>query len=227
MTLHTTFDALPAWPPIPQLFPGSTVVCVASGPSLVKEDLELVRDACWPMIVTNSTWKAAPYADVLYACDKEWWDHAENRPTAAEFDGLRVTQHEDVAMNRRPGEPRIFRAPRKRGQHVLSFDPSYIGDGENSGFQALNLAVHFGARRIVLLGYDMGLAADGRAHHHPDHTKSRNPEAESFLKWIPHFNASADALIAHNIEVVNCSRASALTCFLRVDLRRVVEKDDY
>src|SRR5690606_36428084 len=77
-----------------------TVVCIASGPSLTADDVETVRrwrqeaqgehagagqdasaggpDREWAggpvgVVVTNTTFRAAPWADVLYAMDRAWW----------------------------------------------------------------------------------------------------------------------------------------------------------
>src|SRR3546814_7286157 len=52
---------------------GMTVACIASGPSLTAEDCESIRTAGLPAIVTNNTWQLAPWADVLYAGDYQWW----------------------------------------------------------------------------------------------------------------------------------------------------------
>jgi hypothetical protein len=49
------------------------VVCIASGPSLTAEDVERVRAAGHPVIVTNTTFRLAPWADVLFGMDSKWW----------------------------------------------------------------------------------------------------------------------------------------------------------
>ena len=54
---------------------GRTVVCIASGPSLTAEDCELVRESGCPVIVTNTTFRLCPWADMLYAFDRPWWNH--------------------------------------------------------------------------------------------------------------------------------------------------------
>src|SRR5690606_3319410 len=54
------------------------VVCIASGPSLTADDCEAVK--AWRaqeegrgVIVTNTTFRLCPWADVLYALDAAWW----------------------------------------------------------------------------------------------------------------------------------------------------------
>src|SRR4051794_36846444 len=57
---------------------GGSVVIIASGPSLTVADCETVRN--WRVgtpgsrvIVINTSFRMAPWADVLYACDAGWW----------------------------------------------------------------------------------------------------------------------------------------------------------
>lgn len=73
----------------------------------------------------------------------------------------------------------------------------------------------FGAARIILLGYDMG-ATGGRLHWHPDHGgRLHNPLPGKFKDWVANFNKLAGFC---PVPIVNCSRATALNCFPRVDL---------
>ena len=52
----------------------------------------------------------------------------------------------------------------KKGQKFgLESARDTLAHGNNSGYAAINLAVHLGAARIVLLGYDMG--NDGKVSH--------------------------------------------------------------
>ena len=202
------------WPPVPRLYEGQTVVCAASGPSLTSDDLDVVRQAGWPLLVTNSTWKDAPWASVLYGADRTWWN--EDRPTAEQFVGLRVSPHEILCKDGYPGEPRIRRVLIDPRGTALSTKQTTVTSGKNSGFQTFNLAVLFGASRILLLGYDMGYGPKGEKHHHKDHGGTlRNPHRETFKNWIPYFNASVPILQTLGVAVVNCSRRTTLTCFAR------------
>jgi hypothetical protein len=95
--------------------------------------------------------------------------------------------------------------------------------GGNSGYQAVNLALHLGARRVVLLGYDMGASADGRRHWFGDHPHGlNNPGPRNFAAWIEGFRRLAPALEAIGLEVVNASRRTALDCFRQAPLEEVL-----
>ncbi len=90
--------------------------------------------------------------------------------------------------------------------------PGFIGDGRNSGFQAINLAVQFGAARIVLTGFDMWL--DRGIHWHGPHGRAlNNPGAAQLAKWRRIVDAAAGDLAALGIDVINATPGSALTAY--------------
>ena len=92
--------------------------------------------------------------------------------------------------------------------------PTGVKTGRNSGYQALNIAVHLGASRVLLLGYDMH--GDHFFGSHPD--KSRPPFALCLKLW-PTIVAP---LKKAGVEVVNCTPNSALTIFPQMPLREAL-----
>src|SRR5678815_3029451 len=130
---------------VPRLWPGSTIVCIASGPRLTQADVDDVRGKA-RVIVVNDNYQKAPWADVLYAADSEWWKLHQGVPS---FAGLKYSV--DQASWIYP-DVQILQNTGKDG-----FDerPTSLRTGQNSGYQAIHLAVHLGASLIVLLGYDM------------------------------------------------------------------------
>lgn len=134
------------------------------------------------------------------------------------FQGERWTQDKVWSLEsaRRWGL-RVVRSELRSG---ISFDPAYICQGYNSGFQALNLAVLFGCTRIVLLGFDMQ-KTNGKQHYngdHPDALRRNSP----FPLFCAAFADAAPQLSAAGIEVINCTRETALTCFPREHLEDVI-----
>ncbi len=90
-----------------------------------------------------------------------------------------------------------------------------VRQGGSSGFLAMSLALHFGAKKVVLLGYDMQ-AKDGKLHWHADHgPKLGNPVPDRMKKWVEWFNQVGKATDT----VVNATRESALKCFPSFDLK--------
>jgi len=202
---------------------GATVVCVASGPTAAAIDLEAARGRA-RVIAINDSWRLAPFADVLYGCDGEWWsrpyDPGRGWPSAEAFAGVRVTQ--DLHAAERLGLRRVMVT---RGvDRILTAQAGVIGSGSNSGFQAVNLAVQAGARRVVLVGYDyrddLGLHWHGR---HPPGLN--NPKAPMLARWAAALDGQAAALKALNVEVLNTSPVSALTAFRKIDLEGALNGD--
>lgn len=94
----------------------------------------------------------------------------------------------------------------------LSTTPQRINFGGNSGYQAIGLAYLWGAKRIILLGYDMQKTG-GKKHHHADHKGL--PNLGDLDSWRRHMNLLAVDLRKQGVEVLNASRETALKCFER------------
>jgi hypothetical protein len=158
-----------------------------------------------------------PDADAVYGCDAAWWRHSHGLP---EYRGLKLT----FAGNRLVDFPDVHRiAIRKIGKQyvdeILTDRPGEIGAGGNSGFQAVNLAVQFGAARILLVGFDMNGQAGAHWYGRNHWPQANNPDEHNFARWISAFEKVAPQLAAMGIEVVNASEHSALRCFPRRSIK--------
>lgn len=201
---------------VPRLWPGETVACIATGPSLTPEDVNYVRGMT-RVVAVNDSYRLAPWADVLYACDaKFWkWQYRDHKDAITSFAGLRYALQPE--SRRYPG----VQVLRNTGTTGLERDPSGLRTGRNSGYQAINLAKHLGAKRILLLGYDMSLGEGGKKHFFGDHPDHGRPPLTVFRR---HFPSIAQPLKDAGVEVLNCSRRSALTCFPKVTLEIALPK---
>lgn len=186
--------------PVPRLWPRATCFLIGGGPSLTAEDVALVRGQ-GGVIAINDAYRLAPWADVLYAADRKWIDWHHGVPS---FTGPKYSIQSSETVNRPD-----WQVLRNTGIFDLELDPSGLRTGRNSGYQAINLAVHLGATRILLLGYDM--SPDGAQQHwfgdHPDHQISPYAEMRAAFETL------MQPLAALGISVVNCSRRTALTAF--------------
>jgi hypothetical protein len=142
---------------LPRLCSSGTVVCLASGPSLVAEDVDYVRGKA-TVLAINDAIRLAPWAEA-------------------------------------------------------------ICNGHNSGSAALNVAVHLGAKRIVLLGYDMGADDKGRRHFFDTGPTVITSPFDKFRKLTA---TMVEPLKALGVEVINCSRKTRLECFPCQPLREVL-----
>jgi hypothetical protein len=172
---------------VPRCFEGATVVVLGSGPSLNARDVAKVRDL--PTIAVNDAHLLAPWAWMLYAADWRYWGRS---PSARKFAGLKVSVEAYL--------PEVLRL-RNTGIDGFDADPSCIRTGNNSGYQGLHIAIHTGAARVLLLGFDM---KGGHFNGRPDGPLRRD--------WLPRF-AALEFLMRGRVEIINCTPQSALACF--------------
>lgn len=179
-------------------------VIVASGPSAKSVDISRARGEA-KFIVINDSWQLAPWADMLYAGDYDWWRKWNG---CKQFAGSKVTIDHQASLDF--DLKQVFC---NRVDSRLNFEEDGdIGWGGNSGFGALNLAVKFGCRYICLVGYDHRL--DQGKHWHPDHPSGmHNPLPRNVYGWKNAMQAAGEILREKGIKVWNCSPVSALTVF--------------
>jgi hypothetical protein len=185
-------------------------IVAATGPSLT----EAVADQCRSqrVIAVNDAYRRLPWADVLYAGDADWWGVHEGCP---DFTGEKWSAHHprhndkrDVAVRygvRLVAGPDVIDAP------GFSLDPARLHYGNSSGFQAINLAILFGATRVILVGFDMRVPAGAPRHFFGDHPAPLG-NAAKYEQFLPAFERAAQLLPPH-IRIVNCTPGSALQCF--------------
>ncbi|MBA3562889.1 MAG: hypothetical protein H0W33_02555 [Gammaproteobacteria bacterium] len=155
----------------------------------------------------------APWADVLYGCDERWWREyfvEADRAFRGEMWTINENARDRFGLNWIRGGP----------IDGLSRAHDSIRTGRNSGFQAICLAYLFGAVRILLLGYDFQ-RTDGRSHWHGNHPRGLG-NGGSFPRWCETMTTLAAELEQEAIEVYNCTRQTALTCFRRCALESVL-----
>lgn len=177
---------------------GCTVVCIASGPSLTAEDCAVVERACLPTVAVNSSWKLARFCDVIYAGDACWW---------AEYGDEIDIQAERWSCTR-------------QAKQRFGVNHHQSGGPYNSGMRAIQFAMQQGASRVLLLGYDCSLVAG--SHWHGDHHKTKNPDAQKVAGWHRQFAQVSAEAKAREVQVLNCSRYSAIACFPRLSLEEAL-----
>jgi len=160
-----------------------------------------------------------PWADALYGCDARWWNTHKG---CSDFLGVKWSTHEHKGKgsNEKTAEADAYDLKLVEGCAGAGFstNPSLIHYGDNSGYQALNLAVLLGSPYIVLVGFDMRHVA-GKSHFFGDHPQGlhQRPEYESFaLK----FNK---APAPDGVTIVNATPGSALRCYPMITLEKAIE----
>ena len=93
----------------------------------------------------------------------------------------------------------------------------FLHQGGNSGYQAINLAYLWGAKAIVLLGFDCSQPAGKEAHWFGQHEEGLI-NLQPFALWQSRFPALAEDLAHDGVQVINSSRETLLTCFDRAPI---------
>lgn len=188
------------------------MVC-AAGPSMGAVDLRLLRRfRSWNVMAVNCTFRLVPWARCLYAGDLQWWERYGAE--AADFAGEKWTRDETAAIRYR-----LHYVRRKEGLGLCR-ERGHVHSGGNSGYQAVNLAYHFGARKIVLLGFDMHRRDGG--HWHGEHEGMLSAPQSHIVIWRRAFESLAFDLRAAGVDVVNATEGTALTCFPRVPMSQAL-----
>jgi hypothetical protein len=191
------------------------VIVAAPGPSLNSD----AAAACCgtPAIVVNDAYQLLPWADVLYGCDEEWWN--VRKP---EFAGEKWSSHNYGPRpkndKRRAAKRFGLRIVEGRQAKGFALDPQYIHYGHNSGFQAVNLAIHWGGNPIILIGFDMR-----GTHFFGEYERPLRQMRKSFEGWIKNFREAAETL-PPGLRIINATPKSALDCFEMMTLERALNE---
>lgn len=202
---------------------GETVAILASGPSLTQEQVDLCMGRV-RVVAINSSVQLAPHADILYFCDRRWFNW--NKEDVLSFRGARVTL-DNVQLKNEIDGLRCVKNVANQGYADKNWQ---VCTGRNSGYQAINMVGHLGVARIILLGYDMRVAPDPsdprgyRTHFHGGHPTETRPEHFSDT-MLPQFQHLPGPLATRGIGVVNCTPGSALTCWPMRDLEEVLQDE--
>lgn len=250
----TISPKIPLWE-IPRIWTGETVVCIGGGPSLTLEQIDMVYRVNSNVIAINDAYRMAPWADILYGCDAMWWRWHDGVPG---FKGIKV-----ALIGSKDGQGYEgkwadimyddIRPLAYNGIDGLEIkDPRYLRTGRNSGYQAINLAVQLGAKRIILIGYDMQSVTMTLSRNilkrikkaianQDEHIQSAIMASVHAVKIDHWFGAHPDNVTSHpfpqmleafeslrsveqlyGVEIINCTPGSALDVFPKKELKEVI-----
>lgn len=199
---------------------GCIAVIVGAGPSVKQCPVAEATGAApgrIKTVVVNTSYQICGNADVLYACDGGWWRSHKGCPA---FAGLKITQDRGAAQ--RYHDVHKIKC-RPRSDQLLFDKPGEVGWGGNGGFQALNLALQFGATKVILVGFDMTLQQG--VHWHGRHPSGlSNPKSGSVDRWRQVLDAQAPLLSQMGIDVVIGSPGSSLTAFRKLGLWEAIDE---
>jgi len=183
------------------------VVIIAGGPSLTREDVEHVENSGVDIIGINDAYRICRKLTILYACDRRWWQQHYGKVKDLP---CRKISLEDTGY---PLDDRVI----NDGPTGLSLEWPKVKTGRNSGYQAINVAILLGYKRLILLGYDMQLTGN-KVHWFGSHPAPLSNSTERRLAaWVKTYN-DLPGLLPPGVEIINATRKTALTCFPRMSL---------
>lgn len=159
-----------------------------------------------------------PWGDALYGCDERWWDRHGD---CEGFQGVKWSSHDTASACNdkiKTAERHGLNLVKGRLGTGFSLDPSVIHYGENSGFQALNLAILLGSPYIVLVGFDMRHVG-GKSHFFGDHPPCLFQRNE-YLSFVKHFDKAPPP---EGVEIINATPDSALKSYPMMDFEDAVK----
>jgi hypothetical protein len=172
------------------------------------------------VIGVNVAFKIGQWIDMVFFGDSSFLLRYEKG--LAEFPGLVISCHPRV--DRYGWIKHTARDNNKR--YGLTNNPKKVCWNGNSGGAAINLAVHTGVKRIVLLGFDMVLDETKKQHWHSEYPqrvgKKNRPVPLPFNRHLKGFPQIAKDARMMGIEILNCSGISAIKDFKRVNLKDLV-----
>lgn len=182
----------------------TTWAIVASGLSAKRVDVSLLKGRCKVLAVKECI-DLVPFADAVYGCDRAWWQYRRGLPG---FKGRKVTYagtHLDYEIERVQLDPRC--------DTLVFGEPGRIGCGGNSGFQAMNLALNWGATRLILVGFDMNPDLTEHWYGRNKWPMANNPNEAAYKRWRQAMENAAQQLRARRIDVLNCSPLTSVKAF--------------
>jgi hypothetical protein len=130
-----------------------TIACIGTAPSLTLEQIDIARRKGFRLFGCNNVYQIVPDLELLYGCNAPWWDEYWNQ-------GAAEHRAEKWTTNRSAAERYGLNWIEEREGDGLCTVPNIIHHGHGGGFSLLSMAHKKGARRVVLLGYQLRYARD-------------------------------------------------------------------
>ena len=197
---------------IDPIFLGDTIYIVGGGTSLKGFNFDLLKDKT--VIAVNKAFLHLPFAQVLYWSDTRFFEWYGKE--IGEFSGIKVT----CRPQPKRGDVINLLNTGKTGLETMSYG---LRDGGNSGYAAINLAYHLGAKKIVLLGFDM--QTNGKETHWHEGYSSTADTGTMERLMIPNFDSLVEPLEKRKVKVYNASPISKLTCFDKISIEEALAFD--
>jgi hypothetical protein len=191
-----------------KIFTGETVFIYGGGPSL--PNIVKGRNIKHPVIGINHAILLGVRIDICFFGDSRFYwamkdEFIKHNIIKISCD-RRSSKISDTAIP--DSDTSIIKIPYSNG-HGVHIQKDKINFNSSSGGATTDLAIHLGASRIVLVGFDMHWV-DGKSNWHPHVLQKTNKPYTNFIKP---FEALARDAKYHNVEILNATPNSLLPYF--------------
>jgi hypothetical protein len=226
---------------VDEKYKGETCVIVATGPSIDQNQIDVVKNIGVHCITVNNSYKLVPWSIAHISCNKNWWEYYTKEKDLIELkhSGCELwTQHREIAESF--GINYIKTIHSGKNGNGLSKDRSYIHENHGSGPMAINLATHYGFKKIILIGHDLKYAKDydgkkrnvgstprhffGEYPKEMQHWASTRVVEGVMTGYKEYYRSMLPDLNELKVKVLNCTPNSALDCFEKDELGRALSE---
>ena len=231
---------------VPPMWDGADVWILGGGPSVAeqfdipKEVVQNVKNGTSPLSVFSPYMKAlhnkhviginvafqiGDWIDMCFWGDKNFY--LQYREKISQFPGIK-------ASCCHPGSVQDWvKFIEKDTEHPrgISTRPNAVSWNHNSGSAAISIAAWAGAKRIILLGFDMTIGEDKRMHFHDVYNRGAIDTDDKLRKWQGTFDRhlrnfpyiAMDAKVK-GIEIINASPNSMIPDFPKCSLKDLLKE---
>ncbi len=186
-------------------------VIKGSSPALYSPYMEKLHSK--HVIGINVAYLIGTWIDIVFFGDTKFWLERQN--SLANFPGIKVSCHSGVNKF-----DWVKYCPHdKNHPKGISMVPGRVSWNENSGAAAISLAAQSGAKRIILLGFDMKLNGNNQQHWHNIYGKSTSKRFYAHMIGFKQIAIDAKKL---GIEIINASPDSAIQEFKKVKVKDIL-----
>ena len=173
------------------------------------------------IIGINNAYRLGPWLDVLFFGDCSWY--LLHRKEIANWPGLKVSCCPRFSNERQTLEHIKFLQKDQHKKLGISTNRSTVVWNFNSGAASISLAIHFGVKKIYLLGFDMSEMGSQVHWHGPHRDRVKNTHAKPpFNRHLRGFPTIAKDAKSLGVEIYNVSPNSAIEEFPKITLEEAL-----
>lgn len=176
------------------------------------------------VIGVNMAYLLGHWIDIIMFGDSGFY--LKNRSGLAQFPGIKVTCNTNMGPNASKGKLKTdnsIKLLQQIGSKGISKNPQSVCWNGNTGGAAINLAIHTGVKKIILVGFDMRLINDQQHWHQLYGKREINEHRLRKLPFDRHlrcFLPIAKAAKRLGVEIINASPDSAIEEFRKLTVKQ-------